>query len=369
LAKGSLLPFWTRFARCLPAMFGKSASWPAAAGYTAIIAVSILVFAAAVQLILSSCPCSSLMSGRLGAMEVTPTASMPDQQNRVVALGTATFLYVSTWVMISKSEAMRKYSSVGYATRLCFVAAVLYASDPYFPSGALKLTVLWLVFYSMLTWVLQWASGDAVVECCGVQAKLSELLAAFAHNGGTMTILLVLIIWHPPACWSQWLNGSWSSVLQEGSGPLHVFSSILAGMLRDILLTEAEVNMVSVGMLLHHFATIGGCILSFASPMGIGAMALNGLNLELGSATYSGFLLIPANGEHRRFRHWARKFYWLAMTASNLFGIYLALEWYAKLPIFWGLPCMYSLLGAMLCFLRQAVLIANVVETMSESGE
>jgi len=318
---------------------------------------SVVILAGAAQLIFSSCPCDEILHLRLGRM------SLDAEKTGVLSTLCLTFLaFMLTWV-----AQLRFHRSVVVGARVCFVAAVLKAAAPFMPAGALWLTAAWLAFYVLLAWALQRAAPHAEITCFGVTSKLWELLTTLSHNGGTMLCLLVIQLLRPPADWGEWLNAPWEVVLQQSSVPLHVLSSIFASMLRDILLSEAEFNTLGVGMLVHHVATIGGCIMSFASPMGIGAMTLNAMNLELGSATFGVLLLLPEHGRYAQARNVAQKFYWMSMSASNFIGIRLALDWFGQLPVFWGWPCAYGWLGAVLVLGRQVALLMNMHESFQQS--
>jgi len=328
------------------------------------ILVSLFVLLAAVHLVFASCPCGTLplLTADVSDVGISSDAELWQPKR----LGTLVLSMAAA--AVSTAAQRRDHRLASFVARAICVMAMLFASAPYMPPGAVRLIFAWTIFYIFAAWVAKVAARGATVVWCGEHSsELWHLIVALVHNLGSMSVLLILMVMYPPENWSLWLTGRWSDVLDHNSLPLHVFASIMAAMVRDLLVCEQEFNTIAVGMLAHHFATIGGCILSFASPGGVGTHALNGINLELGSATYSILLLIPLDERWRLVRSVYRPIYWVGMTVSNFLAIYLALQWYAKLPIFWAWPCVYSSLGAVLGFLRQAGILLTVRDAQTIS--
>jgi len=323
--------------------------------------VSVYVLLAAVHMVFGSCSCGTIPSLNANSSDVESSSDAELWETKRFG----TLLLSMAAVAVSAAAHRRDHRLASFVARAICLVAMLLASAPYMPPGAVRVVLAWIIFYIFVAWVAKAAARGATVVWNGQHSELWHFIISLVHNLGSMSVLLILIVMHPPENWRLWLNGRWSDVSDHNSLPMHVVGCIMAGMVRDLLVCEQEFNTMGAAMLVHHLVTIGGCIFSFASPAGAGTHGLNEINLELGSAAYSIFLLTPLDERWRSARSVIRPMYWAGMSLSNWIAIYFGTQWFDKLPIFWAWPCVYSSLGATLIVLRQVGVLLDVRETLA----
>ena len=139
-----------------------------------------------------------------------------------------------------------------------------------------------------------------------------------------------------------WWVGSWN-----GMGPTtrvlcrQFYFSVFGYEFKDVW---AE-GSLSFPFVLHHSAVCVGVLLCLSLPSGVGLVTLNGLLAEIGSGTFNLSLLFS--------KGWpARLLYSIAMTASNIFGLFCLYKFIDLDGLDWKFKISYSLLCGLLVILR-----------------
>eukprot|EP00746_Dinoflagellata_sp_MGD_P111907 gnl/MRDRNA2_/MRDRNA2_48732_c0_seq2.p1 gnl/MRDRNA2_/MRDRNA2_48732_c0~~gnl/MRDRNA2_/MRDRNA2_48732_c0_seq2.p1 ORF type:complete len:233 (-),score=17.44 gnl/MRDRNA2_/MRDRNA2_48732_c0_seq2:196-894(-) len=156
---------------------------------------------------------------------------------------------------------------------------------------------------------------------------------SFIHNGIVNLALLVAIVWlHPPVVhWNEWLTSQWVDLkVWDNLRFADKVDAIalclgIAAELKDTLLLDIKLTSFSLGLLLHHYVTICGCLGCFYVPVGRGIVVLNSVNAYLGSSTFNIATTTPiVLPEFTSLHRLGRYLYYAGMTASNIAGLYLA---------------------------------------------
>eukprot|EP00747_Dinoflagellata_sp_TGD_P165889 gnl/TRDRNA2_/TRDRNA2_187868_c0_seq1.p1 gnl/TRDRNA2_/TRDRNA2_187868_c0~~gnl/TRDRNA2_/TRDRNA2_187868_c0_seq1.p1 ORF type:complete len:317 (-),score=47.76 gnl/TRDRNA2_/TRDRNA2_187868_c0_seq1:18-914(-) len=236
------------------------------------------------------------------------------------------------------------------------------------------LTILCVAIYTGKSVALAKALPDAVVIVQGTKYPAWSFIAAFAHNLGTMLILLLLVL----RCrlvggkegFTSWLYGPWHDMYdEEGSLLLAdaldvlVFTFSMATELKDALMLDVKLTFMDMGFVAHHACVLVGALYCLQVPSSKGVVLLNAVNAYLGSASFNiPYTLKYMRPDWKNAQRFAEWFYWIGMTASNMLGLCLAAVFYYRTGKDMQQPHFYTTCTVALVVLRQIPVFQSVYE-------
>lgn len=213
-----------------------------------------------------------------------------------------------------------------------FVGLVLAAA----PSTELvQIFVACIAGYAMVSVLVDRICDGQRVSLEGSEYPAWSFYMAFLHNGVITLMLAVAIAF---LRWGQldlntWFRSSWGELTPRGDVPLAerlealLFCAIMGCEVKDAILLDVQLNAFDLGLVVHHLATVIGCLFCLRLPLGKGVVVLNAVNANLGSAVFNFATMIPLMWPTSRKRlQAARVAYWFGMTVSNVAGALLAME-------------------------------------------
>mmetsp|Transcript_60961 Transcript_60961/g.108333 ORF Transcript_60961/g.108333 Transcript_60961/m.108333 type:complete len:283 (-) Transcript_60961:22-870(-) len=249
----------------------------------------------------------------------------------------------------------------------CFMAGVRTFSPSH---EAALLTAECVAFYLSVCVLSRSALQGKTLQIGGTEYPAWSVFAAFVHNFGTsFAILLVILMTRTIAELDAWLWMSWNAPDTQGAAfsvqrlDLLVFACGMAQEIKDSILLDVRARPEDIGFLIHHAATVAGCLFSLNVPVGRGLVTLNAINAYLGSAAFNLCDMVPFLYPDRpALKQKVVVFYWLVMTSSNGLACYVAVQFHHIAATEMRCHHVYTVLTALLVLLRQVPVLMSIYE-------
>jgi hypothetical protein len=172
------------------------------------------------------------------------------------------------------------------------------------------------------------------------------LLSAAAYLAASDTEASSLAI----RTWTRHDVDFWGSAPASHMVLEQIHCAIIGYLLKDAVYSKG----LSVPFILHHVASVGGCMMCLVFPTGATYVSLNAAQCEFASAFYNATIMMPGS-------HVWRLAYWLVMLGSNSFAMYLSYVQFAVLHnihIAWRIT--YISLASLIVLLRCGGWVLNL---------
>jgi len=202
-------------------------------------------------------------------------------------------------------------------------------------------TFAWACFFHVLREIIetQFPKTRAIVDPSDPQWSKAAAYVSFLHE---FVVCLgfgiyFLALFNRDVLWwgESIMRPSWTAHRPEE----HLFYATMGYDIKDFFKSRPN-----IGFVIHHIFTILACVLTLLTPAGLGLVAVNCVQAQLGSGFYNLYVFLPTTA-----MFWA---FVVFMTASNAIGLWLLAKYIGfDMPVVWKI-C-YGIMVCGLCILRQ----------------
>ena len=230
------------------------------------------------------------------------------------------------------------------------------------------IVVFFMALYVRLNRYIE-TTYPGTIELDGEYVPKFRLYVSLIHDAIAGVIMLIIVLLHYFIGSNgvlYWLECSWNDSFTNNTNEnidtlldaldLIAMCGTMAFEMKDSIVDDFSWNLERMGIYIHHVATVGACLYILNCNYGRGYMILNGLQCLVGSSIYCIW----------RLSKLSTVVYCISMTLSNMFGIWLLIQYYILAQDHGDIPITFVTLCSFICFVRQYPVMEVIVHQLRQ---